>query len=42
MITAEEYGAVGSALRYEDAYLSEHARLMIENDAIRVLCSMAA
>lgn len=41
MITAEEYGAVGSALRYEDAYLSEHARLMIEDDAIRVLSSMA-
>lgn len=42
MITAEEYGAAGSALRYDDAYLSEHARLMIEADAIRVLCSMAS
>ena len=42
MITAEEYGGVGSPLRYEEAYLSEHGQLIIEHDAIRVLNSMAS
>lgn len=42
MITAEEYGATGSPLRYDEAYLSEHARLMIKGDAIKVLCSMVS
>lgn len=42
MITAEEYGGVGSPLRYEDAYLSEHGQMIIEKDAIQVLNSMAS
>lgn len=42
MITAEEYGGVGSPVRYEEAYLSEHGQLLIEKDAIRVLNSMAS
>ena len=41
MITAEEYGGKAGELGFEEAYLEEHGRRMIDGNAIEVLSAMS-
>lgn len=40
LITAEEYGGKAGDLRYEEAYLEEHGRRMLDGNAIEILSEM--
>ncbi|MCD8019053.1 MAG: adaptor protein MecA, partial [Clostridiales bacterium] len=42
MLTAEEYDGRMSDLQHDEAYLVEHGRKMIEQNALEVLCSVNA
>ena len=41
MITAEEYGGKAGELGFEEAYLEEHGRRMIDGNAIEILSAMS-